>query len=229
MLAIGSVIVAGVYFVVQSTTKKTEAGLEETVQQAKEQAASTPRLTPEEEYDRGLKALEVGESGPAYELAARWFRLAADHGHVPAQFETARLLWFGLGAPADPGAARRYAREAASKGFPPAVTLAGIWETTAEDGDTEQGLRWLGAAAEDDDPWAQARLALIHLEGKLLEADDLTALYWAERAHALAPEDAEELRLLAWQRIPASSRALTVALLAGQLGREVVPPVTPGN
>ena len=92
------------------------------------------------------------------------------------------------------------------------------------DGDTAQGLLWLAAAAAEDDPWAQARLAVIYLEGTLVAADNHAALYWAEQAHHLAPDDNKELRLLAWQRIPAASRALTRAMVEGQLGHNVVLP-----
>ena len=224
LLAAGVAGIVGVFAAVRSGTLRAEGELSHEMELGRQQQAKVHRLTPEEQFARGLKALNGDGQAQSYEIAAHWFRLAADRAQAPAQYELAKLLQFGLGVPADKAEARRYARAAASQGFAPAVTLAGVWETTTEGGDTAQGLLWLDAAADYGDPWAQASLALIYLEGRLEKADNFKALYWAERAHDAAPADMEDLRLLAWQKIPESSRQLALTVIAAQLGHDLVLP-----
>jgi len=224
VIVAGVVVLGGGYLVLKSKTQNVENALNQELEAGRQQRARVRQLTPDEQFDRGLKALQGDGQVQSYEVAARWFRLSADRAHGLAQYELAKLLQFGLGVTANKSEARRYARAAASQGLPAAVTLAGIWETTTEGGDTDQGLLWLDAAASYGDPWAQVNLALIYLEGRLKQPDNLTALYWVERAHDTVPADTEQLRRLAWQRIPAASRRLTLTLLSAQIGHSVTLP-----
>lgn len=223
-MIIGIVVLAATFGVTWSMMRHSAEEWQQAVAAGKLERLNVRKLSASEQFERGLKARDGDGVVQSYATAARWFRLAADQGHAQAQFELARLLQLGIGVPPDPEEARRYVEQAAKLGFPPAVTMAGILEVTRDGGDREQGLKWLKAAANFGDPWAQARLAIVYMDGQLEDRDNFKALYWIERAHDIDPSNTEEVRLLAWQRIPSASRQLARALVSSQIGHDIQPP-----
>jgi TPR repeat protein len=220
----GIVVLFTTFGVTWSMMRHSEQEWQQAVAAGRLERLNVRRLSASEQFERGLNARDGDKVVQSYAAAARWFRLAADQGYAPAQFELARLLQLGVGVPPNPEEARRYVEQAAKQGFPPAVTMAGILEVTRDGGDREQGLKWLKAAANFGDPWAQARLAVVYMDGQLENRDNFKALYWIERAHDIDPSNTEEVRLLAWQKIPPASRQLARTLVSTQVGHDVQPP-----
>jgi len=87
---------------------------------------------------------------------------AADAGMVDAQTDLAEVYDQGIGVAQNAVLAEKYARLAASQGFPRAqVLLAGI---LIRSGREDEALTWLGKAAVQNDPPAQFMLAIIMIE-----------------------------------------------------------------
>jgi len=130
------------------------------------------------QYNLGVLALREGAD------AARWFTLAAEAGHLPAQLALAGLLSDGH----DWDAAARWYAAAAGQGDAAAAYSLGVLHDQGLLGDGAPGLaaRWFLQAAEAG--YVQAQVAFA---GLLAKADDPQAALWFERAAKAGHREAQ--------------------------------------
>jgi len=98
------------------------------------------------------------------ELAGKWFKLAADNGHVFAQFDYAQLLMSQEFDEHDPELAITYLKMAANTGHTKSQTTLGFiyLKGIATNQSFEQAKSWLELATDDKDPVAYKGLAELH-------------------------------------------------------------------
>lgn len=127
---------------------------------------------PEATYELALfrsadeSGLEYGP--PTTEEGVRLLIRAGELGSVEAQYDLGALYATGDWAgPKDAVEARRWYRRAAEQGHGDAQSNLGAMFLDGEGGDVDEaeGLRWLEAAAAQDEPQALRHLEYIHREG----------------------------------------------------------------
>lgn len=123
-----------------------------------------------------------GQGVPRNEVeAAKWYRLSALGGYVPAQFRLAAIYEEGRGVPKNMSLAMKWYRKAAQQGSLPARTSLGLIYVTGRGvpKNDYQAVKWFQLAAEQGDALAQYNLGLIFARGvDVLPKDDLQALIW---------------------------------------------------
>lgn len=129
-----------------------------------------------------------GKGVPASETRALgWLRKAAAQGVPEAQYEMAYRLLEGRGCARDVFGAQRLLLEAARSGMPEAQflladTLLHGFGTGDDAVDTEQGLRWLRAAASAGYAPAELELGVCFSKGRGVQQDPAEAVAWFRRA-----------------------------------------------
>jgi TPR repeat protein len=125
------------------------------------------------QYLLGLHALDGTGMEPSLQAALGWFSAAALHGDADAQFMLGQLYEDGppsqrAGAKDDPRPADTKEGEAEGK------------STTPSDFATnpETAMSWFRLAAEQENPRAQARLALLYESGQGVARDKDEAYFW---------------------------------------------------
>lgn len=144
--------------------------------------------TGRESIDRGRKLLQE----------------SARSGSVWGQYLMGMVLAQGFGVPANPAAARNWARKAADQGLREAQTLLGelLTRSGARGQVTEEakqeGLLYLYCATEQGDWLAYYPLGLMLATGKGIEVDRTAGVHWLEEAaeagHMKAAEAVRALR-----------------------------------
>ena len=101
--------------------------------------------------------------------AARWFRAALDAGEEAAEVPYATLLATGKGVERDDAAARALFERAAARGDAAAQWSMGTFAEEGRGGLTanpREAVKWWKRAAEQGQPFAQARLGIAYVQGK---------------------------------------------------------------
>lgn len=119
-----------------------------------------------------LLPIHGGDDHGGPEMAAMWWRPAAERGEVGSQFSLSFIYFWGnerTGFPRDLEEALKWARMAAESGHPDSRNGLGCvyyqgYETIARDYD--EALKWFRLGADQDDPTAQTGLGRMHEEGK---------------------------------------------------------------
>ncbi len=109
----------------------------------------------------GLGVLHFQAGGDdELQASVRWFRVAAEQGHAPAQFNLGNAYLNGQGVSRDLEAAERWWRKAAHAGMPEArFNLGTLLLSGGGSGERrEQAIAWTRAAAEQGFPQAHQRL-----------------------------------------------------------------------
>lgn len=145
-------------------------------------------------------AEELGVDGvdsvPDYIEAVRWYRLAADQNHAPAQTALGVLHSFGNGVPQSYEKAVTWFRSAASLEDPEANYRLG-WSYEKGHGvpqDYAEAIRFYTLAAELGYAEARFRLGSMHFEGLGTPQDYLYAHMWFNLAAASGHREAEQDR-----------------------------------
>ncbi|MSO88389.1 MAG: hypothetical protein EXQ89_00160 [Rhodospirillaceae bacterium] len=140
---------------------------------------------PQARFDLGLMHA-TGRGVPRdISYAAMWYRLAADQGFAPAQYEYGTLL-----APAEAAA---WFQRAADQGYAPAAFWLGLayregWGVPRSDVDAVRSYR---RAAEAGLAEAQSNLGLMYERGDGIPQDEAEALRWYRRAAELGQPEAQ--------------------------------------
>ena len=113
--------------------------------------------------------------------AARWFRLAADHGNPLGAYNLGTAYQTGRGVPKDMKEAEKWFTIAAEKGVPYAQTKLGMIAINQHQ-DWKTGLKWLRPAAAAGEPAAQTMLALGYESGQGVRRNGRLAVRWYETA-----------------------------------------------
>lgn len=138
------------------------------------------------------KTAKQGEATNQYELgatfercqdypnAAKWYRAAAERGHVKAQISLAELYYAGLGVMEDKENAIYWLSEAAFTSDVAAQFQLG--QISLYDGQEEDAVFWFGKAAEQGYREAQSSLAQLYASGRGVKLDLKLAMYWYKKA-----------------------------------------------
>ncbi len=124
--------------------------------------------------------------------ALKWYRLAADKGFAPAQFNLALAYELGRGVPADEREAFKYYRLSAEQGFATALFNVGNMYAAGRGvgQDLFESVIWYRQAADKGLVEAQFNLGLAYEAGRGVRQDENQAARWyrqaAERGYPLA-------------------------------------------
>ena len=115
------------------------------------------RVDAEEQYRLGQRYQYEVED---YAEAARWYRLAAEQGHVEAQYSLGLVYATGRGVEQDYAEAARWYRLAAEQGHPSSqFLLADLYEQGGGvERDFSEAVRWYRLAAENGDDKAAEQI-----------------------------------------------------------------------
>lgn len=124
------------------------------------------------------------------ELAAAWYKKAAEAGNGVAQFNLGTFYWLGRGVPADKNEAIALWEKSAKNGTPNAANNLGICyrDGLGAEKDANKAREYFISAATKDFTEAQFNLGLLY------ETEDnrTRALYWYEKAAVLGNEKARK-------------------------------------
>ena len=147
--------------------------------------AQAGSATAESEYQRGVQ-FAVGSGGVSRDdaEAVRWFRRAADKGHLQGMVYLGFMQEHGRGMPKNEVEAGRLYRRAAEQGDAAGQNNLGV---LTEQGrgvakDEAEAARWYRRAADQNNANAQANLGYLHDIGRGVAKDDAEALRWYRKA-----------------------------------------------
>jgi len=156
--------------------------------------SDNPKLIPDsgmgivEQYDKGCNYDEQGK----YKEAAKWYRKAAEQGHVEAQTNLGVMCSKGRWVEQDYKEAVGWYRKAAEQGYARAQTNLGLMYEKGQgiEQDYKEAVWWYRKAAEQAYVHAQFNLGLMYSNGQGVEQDYKEAVKWyrkaAELGHARA-------------------------------------------
>jgi TPR repeat protein len=113
----------------------------------------------EEEFQ---KAEEFGAKNN-YAEALKWYRIAADKGHLESQNDVGMFYIMGMGVPKDVAEGTRWLRKAADQGHDVAQRNMGIMylQGIGVPQDNAEAIRWLRKAAAQGDDEAKGALKML--------------------------------------------------------------------
>ena len=119
-----------------------------------------------------------------YNKAARWYRKAADRGHMFAQYNLAFCYDRGYGVPALPVEAAKWYKKAAEQGHAPSQCSIGLCYETGEGviKDLTEAVKWYTKAAEQGHANAQCNLGYCYKNGIGIKQDEVKAFDWYLKA-----------------------------------------------
>ena len=140
------------------------------------------------------KCYETGDGvGKDLSEAVKWYRMAADEGHIQGLFELSKCYTFGFGVRKNRVTAGKWLREAAEHGHVTAMFLLGHWllrEVGSGVGyDPREAVKWFRRAAEKGDARAMFELGECYEDGIGVKKEPDMAYRWFCRAVLAAPED----------------------------------------
>lgn len=139
--------------------------------------------------------LNEGTQGQADPVeAAKWFKKAADQGHVCASYDLGMCYATGSGLPANPALAVEWFRKAAEKGHPRALTNLGIayHEGMGVPKDLAKATECFRKAAQAGESTAMVNLGVAYAQGEGLAKDRAEGLKWFQRAEEAGEPKAKE-------------------------------------
>ena len=135
-------------------------------------------------YQRGVQFAK-GEGVPLdYSVAARFYRLSAEAGYAPAQYNLADLYVKGLGVEQAPKQAAIWYRKAAEQGDAEAQNNLGALYATGQGvaRNDAEAVRWYRLAAEQNDPEGTSNLGMMCLQGRAVKRDFARAFQLLQKA-----------------------------------------------
>ena len=149
------------------------------------QSQSADAKTPEEAYNIGWDYYN-GTNGKQndYFEAVKWFRKAAEQGHVGAQCHLGYCYDKGQGVPQDYSEAVKWYRKAAEQGYMDAQNNLGYCYDKGRGvpQDYSEAVKWYRKAAEQGDATAQYNLGVCYKKGQGVPKDYSEAVKWYRKA-----------------------------------------------
>jgi len=138
----------------------------------------------EEDYARGLQYADGIGVAQDHVAAARYYRIAAQKGYVPAQYCLAWLLENGVGVKQDFQEAAVWYRKAAEQGDAESQNNLGTLYATGKGvpHDDAEAVRWYSLAAKQDDPEGITNLSMMYLQGRGVKRDPPQAFRLCHKA-----------------------------------------------
>lgn len=149
-----------------------------------------PAGSAEEAYRKGKEF----EEKKNYAEAMRWYRTAADRGHVQAQVSVGNLYGNGIGVSKDYAEALRWYRKAADQGNSEAQDDVGTFYLVGwgVPQNYPEALRWLRKAADQENEVAQRNVAIMYLQGLGVPADRAEAIRWFRKAAEKGDDESKQ-------------------------------------
>jgi hypothetical protein len=160
-----------------------------------------------EKYLSGQEAGTLADKQKQLARAVRWFRRAAENGHVPSQYRLATLYELGRGTPKNYTEASKWYQRAAEAGHVKAMHNLAVLLAQGQGvtPDHEAAAKWFQKAAEHGLADSQYNLAVLYERGFGVEQDTAKAYQWYALAarhgdrKAMQRRDAVTVRLSAEQ------------------------------
>jgi len=140
------------------------------------------------------RCYETGDGvGKDVAEAVKWYRMAADEGHVQAAFELSKCYTFGFGVRKNRVTAGKWLRKAAEQGHVTAMFLLGHWLLREEGSgvgyNPREAVKWFRLAAEKGNAEAMYELGECYENGIGVKKEPDLAYRWFCRAVLAAPEN----------------------------------------
>jgi TPR repeat protein len=117
-----------------------------------------------------------------FEVAATWYTLAAEQGHIEAQYNVGIIYHYGLGTPRNGGTAVKWYTQAAEQGHVNAQYQLGVMFAQGDDvpENDQVAVKWFTLAARLGDTDAQCYLGAMYDDefGARTITDYLRAYMW---------------------------------------------------
>jgi localization factor PodJL len=178
--------------------------------------AAAASENPAAEFEVALRYAEGRGVPQSFEIAARWFERAADHGLAPAQFRLGCLYEKGQGVKKDLETARRLYLTAADRGHAKAMHNLAVLYAEGIDGkpDYKTASQWFRKAADHGVPDSQFNLGILYARGIGVEQNLPESYKWFSLAAQQGDQDAAKKRDEVATRL--DPQALVAARLAAQ-------------
>jgi localization factor PodJL len=178
--------------------------------------AAAASENPAAEFEVALRYAEGRGVPQSFEMAARWFERAADHGLAPAQFRLGCLYEKGQGVKKDLETARRLYLAAADRGHAKAMHNLAVLYAEGIDGkpDYKTASQWFRKAADHGVPDSQFNLGILYARGIGVEQNLPESYKWFSLAAQQGDQDAAKKRDEVATRL--DPQALVAARLAAQ-------------
>ncbi|MFN7708906.1 MAG: tetratricopeptide repeat protein [Sphingobacteriia bacterium] len=139
------------------------------------------------QYELGVLARTTGLV--SLEVAAYWYRKAAEQGHTDAQVNLADIYEHGIGVAKDLKEAFHWYQRAAEQGSLHAQNHMGVLYEQGNEltQDYAQAAHWYERAAEQGSLHAQYNLGLLYEQGKGVPQDYTQAAHWYQTALSCGP------------------------------------------
>ncbi|NKC12947.1 MAG: hypothetical protein GKR94_12325 [Gammaproteobacteria bacterium] len=146
-----------------------------------------------QEQFRLAASYDAGQGIPRdYRLAAKWYRAAAEQGHIRAQTSLGLMYAQGHGVPPDDRQAAHWLRRAAEAGEPLAQYNLGLmyYEGRGVPREYSSALHWYRRSAMGGNAKAMNNLGIMAALGHGVEEDDAQAYAWFSAGAAFNNADA---------------------------------------
>ena len=142
---------------------------------------------PEPQYELGWM-YETGFNSAARDMteAVKWYRKAAEQGHIQAQLRLGLIYERGEGVAQDPIEAVKWYRKAAAQGDAHTQVNLGLMYERGEGvaQDPAEAVKWYRKAAAQGDAWGQNNLGWMYANGEGVAQDPAEAVKWYRKAAA---------------------------------------------
>jgi TPR repeat protein len=130
-----------------------------------------------------------------YEVAAKWFRLAAQKGNAEAQYNLGMMYDTGHGVGLDHTEAARWYRKAADQGLSIAQLNLGVAYAEGQGivQDEMEAIKWFRLAADQGEAQAQFNLGVMYANGQGVAQNLISAYRYAKLAAVQGHETAPAL------------------------------------
>jgi TPR repeat protein len=130
---------------------------------AAEKSSPPPTQTVDAKTQEAFRKGEEFAAKEKYADALRWYRVAADGGHLESQNNVGMFLVSGMGGRKDLGEGVRWLRKAAERGHDVAQRNMGFlyMQGLGVPKDRAEALRWLRKAADQGDEEAKAGIKML--------------------------------------------------------------------
>ena len=136
------------------------------------------------QFQRGIYYYNGDGLPQSYENAAKWFRKAADQGHILAQFNLGLMYDDGQGVPQSYTEAAKWYRKAAEQGDPNAQHNLGVMYEKGQGVPQSyiEAAKWYRKAADQGCVSAQNNLGFLYVDGNGVEQSHVEAVKWFRKA-----------------------------------------------
>jgi ABC-type dipeptide/oligopeptide/nickel transport system permease component len=173
------VVVGGYFMLRENPEKQAKIANEVTLDDESEQSVQT--MDPKDQFELGEKYYFDDKN---FTEAAKWYRMSAEQGYAPAQYELGAMYYDGEGIKQDFSEALKWFRKSADQGNADAQNSLGHMYYLG-DGVTEnhsEAVKWYRKSAEQGNKYAQKNLGEMYEYGYGITQDYGKAIEWYQKA-----------------------------------------------